>query len=111
VNKTESAVQLRFDVAATSALPGDVKERLKRLAGRRLTKEGVIVIEANATRSQERNRSDARNRLKALIVRALETPKPRKKSRPSLSSIRKVKAAKAQHSEKKALRQKPARDD
>ncbi|WP_421786906.1 alternative ribosome rescue aminoacyl-tRNA hydrolase ArfB [Hyphobacterium sp.] len=111
VNKTESAVQLRFDVTASAALPEAVKQRLKRLAGRRMTKEGVLVIEASGSRSQERNRTAARERLKALVIKALEKPKPRKKSRPSLSSIRKVKEAKAQLSQKKALRQKPARED
>lgn len=111
VNKTESAVQLRFNVAASTALPDAVKQRLKRLAGRRLTKDGELVIEASESRSQERNRAAARERLKQLILRALEKPKPRKKSRPSLSSIRKVKAAKAQHAQKKAMRQKPARED
>jgi len=111
VNKTESAVQLRFDVAKTASLPGDVKARLKRLAGRRLSKDGVLIIEASESRSQERNRAAARDRLKALIIRATHVPKPRKKSRPSLASIRKVKAAKAQRSQTKALRQKPARED
>lgn len=111
VNKTETAVQLRFDMAASTALPEDVKHHLKRLAGRRLSKEGVLIIEASESRSRERNRAAARERLKALIVRATHKPKPRKKSRPSLSSIRKVKQAKAQQAQKKALRKKPARDD
>ncbi|MEE2524787.1 alternative ribosome rescue aminoacyl-tRNA hydrolase ArfB [Hyphobacterium sp. HN65] len=111
VNKTESAVQLRFDVARTSALSDEVKARLTRLAGRRMSKDGVLIIEASESRSQERNRAAARERLKTLVIRALYKPKPRKKSRPSLASIRKVKAGKAQRSQTKALRQKPARED
>lgn len=110
VNKTESAVQLRFDVAR-SALDPAVKQRLARLAGSRMTKDGVLLIQADNQRSQERNRAEARERLRRLIERALTPPKPRKKSRPSLSSIRKQKAAKAQRSTTKALRQKPARGD
>ncbi|WP_421791400.1 alternative ribosome rescue aminoacyl-tRNA hydrolase ArfB [Hyphobacterium sp.] len=111
VNKNETAVQLRFDVTATKALPEDVKHRLKQLAGRRLSKDGVLIIEASESRSQDRNRIAARERLKALVERATHKPKPRKKSRPSLSSIRKMKQAKAQNGQKKALRQKPARDE
>lgn len=111
VNKTETAVQLRFDVSATTALPDSVKQRLKRLAGRRMTKDGVLIIEASETRSQERNRAAARARLKALIERATHKPKPRKKSQPSLSSIREMKQAKTQHAQKKALRQKPSANE
>jgi ribosome-associated protein len=111
VNKTESAVQLRFDVAGCQALDEAVKRRLVRLAGSRMTIEGVLVIRAETERSQERNRAAARERLRALIERALTPPKPRKKSRPSLASIRRQKAAKAQRSQTKALRQKPSAGD
>jgi ribosome-associated protein len=111
VNKTSSAVQLRFDAANSPSLSAEIKFRLKRVAGRRLTKDGVLVIEADGSRSQERNRAEARRKLAELIERATHRPKPRKASRPSLSSIRKVKDAKAKQGQKKALRKKPARDD
>ena len=110
VNKTESAVQLRFDVAR-SALDPAVKKRLVRLAGSRMTKDGVLLIQADNQRSQERNRAEARERLRRLIERALTPPKPRKKTRPSLSSVRKQKEAKARRSTTKSLRQKPAPGD
>jgi len=110
VNKTETAVQLRFDVAR-STLDAGVKQRLVRLAGSRMTKEGVLVIQADNQRSRERNRSEARDRLRRLVERALTPPKPRKKSRPSLSSVRKQKDAKARRSTQKALRQKPGPGD
>tara|TARA_R110002096_G_scaffold76043_1_gene179665 strand:+ start:362 stop:781 length:420 start_codon:yes stop_codon:yes gene_type:complete len=111
VNKTSSAVQLRFDAANSPNLSTEVKFRLKRLAGRKMTKDGVLIIEADGSRSQALNRTEARNRLAALIERATHRPKPRKKARPSYASIRKVKEAKAQHAQKKSLRQKPRRDD
>lgn len=111
VNTTDSAVQLRFDVEACSRLTPEVKARLKRLAGSRLTKEGVLVIRADTQRARERNRIDARSRLKALIERALVAPKPRKKSRPSLAAVRRTKEAKARISAKKASRKKPGAED
>lgn len=111
VNKTESAVQLRFDVARCATLDDAVKQRLTRLAGSRMTADGVLVIRAENQRSQDRNRVEARERLRALIERALTAPKPRKKSRPSLASVRKQKEAKARQSKTKSLRQKPAGED
>jgi len=78
VNKVSSAVQLRFDVRHSPSLPNDVAVRLMRLAGKRLTKEGVIVIIAQQFREQERNRADARERLAALIRQAAVKPKPRR---------------------------------
>ncbi|WP_300543223.1 alternative ribosome rescue aminoacyl-tRNA hydrolase ArfB [Maricaulis sp.] len=111
VNKTESAVQLRFDVRRSAALDEAVKRRLTRLAGSRMTQDGVLVIRADTHRSRERNRADARERLRSLVERALTPPKPRRKSRPSLSSIRKQKEAKAQRSKTKARRRKPGLDD
>ncbi|MHA6288385.1 alternative ribosome rescue aminoacyl-tRNA hydrolase ArfB [Maricaulis sp. CAU 1757] len=110
VNTTDSAVQLRFDVAASQALSPSVKRRLVSLAGSRMTKEGVLVIRADNERSQDRNRSAARARLRALIEQALTPPKPRRKSRPSLSSIKRQKQAKARKSETKSLRRKPPTD-
>jgi ribosome-associated protein len=77
VNKVSSAVQLRFDVRGSPSLPNDVAVRLMRLAGKRLTKEGVIVIIAQAHRDQTRNRADARERLFDLIRQATVKPKPR----------------------------------
>jgi ribosome-associated protein len=83
VNKVASAVQLRFDVAHSPSLPEDVRARLRRLAGRRLTGEGVLVIEAHRFRTQARNRDDARERLFALIRQAAVAPKKRKVTKPS----------------------------
>ena len=109
VNKTESAVQLRFDVSA-SALPDALKQRLKRIAGNRMTQEGVLVLHVEDHRSQERNRAEARTRLKRLIEQASRKPKPRLKSRPSLNSIKRQKDKKAKKSQTKSLRQKPRLD-
>ena len=89
VNKLSTAVRLRFNVEGSPSLPFDVRARLKGLAGRRLTKEGVLVIVAEQHRTQERNRADARERLLELIRRAAERPVPRRKTRPPKSSKRK----------------------
>jgi ribosome-associated protein len=83
VNKVSSAVELRFNLKANTSIPDYARGKLKRLAGRRLTLEGVIVIQADRFRSQEQNRSDARQRLKDLVAEALERPKPRIKTKPS----------------------------
>jgi len=83
VNKVATAVQLRFDVAHSAALPDDVRERLIRLAGRKVSEAGVLIITARRYRSQEQNRQDALNRFVALIRKASEVPKPRRKTRPS----------------------------
>jgi len=83
VNKVSTAVELRFDLAANRSIPEYALGKLKRLAGRRLTTDGVIVIQADRFRSQEQNRADARARLKELILEALERPKPRIKTKPS----------------------------
>ena len=85
VNKVATAVQLRFDVA-NSSLPIDVRERLTRLAGKRLTDEGILILEAQRYRTQDRNRQDALDRLVALIRRATEKPKPRRQTQPTLAS-------------------------
>lgn len=81
VNKASTAAQLRFDVAHSPSLPEPVRERLLRLAGRQLTAEGVLIIEAQRHRSQERNRKDALNRLVLLIRQAAQKPKIRHKTR------------------------------
>ena len=83
VNKVATAVQLRFDVGNSPSLPGDVRTRLIRLAGRRLTQDGILIIEARQFRTQERNREDAIGRLVELVRRAAEKPKQRKKTKPS----------------------------
>ena len=83
VNKVSTAVELRFDLRANTSIPDFARERLKRLAGRRLTTEGVIVIQADRFRSQEQNRADARARLIELIEQALVRTKLRIKTRPS----------------------------
>ena len=83
VNKTSTAIELRFDVRRSPSLPDEVRQRLERLAGSRLTLDGVLVLFAQGHRSQELNRQDAVERLVALIRRATETPKPRKKTRPT----------------------------
>jgi ribosome-associated protein len=111
VQKVETAVRLRFDVGASPSLTDDVKARLARLAGRRLTKEGVLLIEAQRYRSQERNRADALERLVMLIRAAAEPPPPpRKKTRPTLASKLRRLAGKKQRGDVKALRGKPAGD-
>ncbi|MFA7098329.1 MAG: alternative ribosome rescue aminoacyl-tRNA hydrolase ArfB, partial [Gammaproteobacteria bacterium] len=83
VNKVATAVQLRFDVARSPSLPEDVRARLMALAGRRMTGEGVLVIDARRFRTQERNRQDALERLAELIRRAAQRPKPRRKTKPT----------------------------
>ena len=88
VNKTSTAVQLRFDVRHSPSLPYDVRQRLERLAGRRLTREGVLVLVAQGERSQKRNREQALARLVALIHAAARPPVPRKKTRPPKASKR-----------------------
>lgn len=97
VNKVSTAVQLRFDVGNSPSLPGDVRTRLIRLAGRRITQDGILMIEARQHRTQERNREDAINRLVELILQATHKPKPRKKTKPS-------KAAKERRIESKKQR-------
>ena len=86
VNKVSSAVKLRWDVSATSVLAPEVKQRLLKIAGSRVTEEGVLLIVARRFRSQEQNRRDAITRLVALVQQALEEPKVRRKTRPSRAS-------------------------
>lgn len=105
VNKVETAVQLRFDVARSASLPEPVRERLLRLAGRRATREGVLVILAQRHRTQERNRDDALQRLLDLVRRAAEPPPPpRKPTRPTISSQHRRLDAKGRRAKVKALR-------
>jgi len=86
VNKVATAVQLRFDAAHSPSLPEEVRERLIRLAGKRVTTEGVLVIDARRFRTQERNREDGLERLVALIRKASQRPKPRRRTRPTMAS-------------------------
>jgi len=111
VNKVASAAQLRFDAAGSPSLPDAVKARLLRLAGSRATQDGVIVITAQRFRSQERNRDDAIARLAALIRRAAEPAKPRRKTAPSGAQRRERLAAKARRAVVKQRRRTPASDD
>ncbi len=87
VNKVATAVQLRFDAAHSSALSAEVRERLGYLAGKRMSKDGVLIIDARRFRTQEQNRKDALDRLTELIRRAARRPKTRKKTRPTAASV------------------------
>ena len=104
VNKVSSAVELRFTLYGQSALPWDVRERLARLAGRRLSTEGVIVIQAQNHRTQERNRAEALERLVTLVEQAAHRPKPRKATKPSKASKTKRLDRKTKHGGMKVLR-------
>ena len=104
VNKVATAVELRFEAARSPNLPGPVKARLKRLAGRRWTKDGAIVIHVSEERSQSRNRDIARDRLVALIRKAAVTPRKRKKTKVPPSQKRKRLDAKKRRGEVKSLR-------
>ena len=86
VNKVSTAVELRFDVRRSPALPEDVRQRLERLAGQRLTSDGVLIIRADRFRTQERNREDARERLTELIRAATHVPRKRIKTKPTVGS-------------------------
>ena len=104
VNKVATAVKLRFDVVKSPTLPEDVRERLLRLGGKRITEKGVLVIDARRFRTQERNRQDALKRLVALIERASRRPKSRKKTRPTAASKRRRLVEKHQRSVIKRMR-------
>ena len=104
VNKLSTAVQLRFDVRRSPSLPDDVRVRLMRLAGRRLTQDGVLVITAQSHRTQLQNREDAREKLLVLIRAAAERPVPRRPTRPSAGSKRRRLESKQRRAGIKALR-------
>ncbi|MDQ2804638.1 MAG: aminoacyl-tRNA hydrolase [Pseudomonadota bacterium] len=104
VNKVASAVQLRFDIRRSPSLPEDVKERLVRLAGRRVTSDGVLVISARRFRSQDRNRADALQRLVEMLREAAEPPVPRRPTRPSMAERRRRREDKGHRAAIKALR-------
>lgn len=107
VNKTETAVQLRFHAINSPSLLEPVKQRLRKIAGRRMTADGEIIIEAKRYRERERNREDARARLAALIERAATPPKPRRKTRVTLSQKKKRLESKRRRGEIKARRARP----
>ena len=108
VQKVETAVQLRFDVRGSENLPGPVRERLLRLAGRRATKDGVLVITAQRHRTQERNREDARERLLTLIRQADEPPPPpRRPTKPTHGSKLRRLEGKTHRAAVKSLRGRP----
>ena len=111
VNKTASAVQLRFNVQTCPGLPADVRQRFFKLAASRINRDGELVIEAKRYRSQDRNRADARQRLISLLERACEVPKRRKPTRPTKGSKERRLKGKKQRGRNKALRQAPGRED
>ena len=111
VNKLATAVQLRFDVRHSPSLPHEVRARLERLAGRRLTRDGVLVITAQRHRTQERNRADAVERLVELIRAAAVRPTPRRPTRPTFGSKVRRLEGKKRRSGVKAMRSTTPVDD
>jgi ribosome-associated protein len=104
VNKASTAVELRFDLARSRSLPDEVKKRLARIAGARLSEEGVVVIRADRYRSQKQNREDALARLADLVRRAAVMPKKRRPSKPSRQAKERRLEEKKRRSELKRLR-------
>lgn len=104
VNKVSTAVELRFEAERSPSLPDPVKRRLKKLAGRRWTLDGALILRVEDTRSQARNRDIARERLVKLILKATEAPKRRIATKPTKGSVRRRLEAKKQRGEVKALR-------
>ena len=104
VNKVATAIHLRFDIAASSVLPDDVKSRLLNLRDRRISSDGVVNIKAQRSRSQDKNRIDALKRLADLLRKGLVAPKARKKTKPSRKSKEKRLADKARRSQVKQSR-------
>ena len=111
VNKLSTAVQLRFDVRRSPSLPNDVAVRVMRLAGKRLTKEGVLVIVAQNHRTQERNRAEALERLIALVQEAAVRPVPRRPTKPTKASREKRLEGKRARSAIKGMRQRRPSSD
>jgi ribosome-associated protein len=111
VNKLATAVQLRFDVRRSPSLPNEVRARLERIAGRRLTRDGVLVITAQRHRTQERNRDDALTRLIEMIRAAAVRPTPRRPTRPTLGSkVRRLEGKKRRGGIKALRGAKPVED-
>jgi ribosome-associated protein len=111
VNKVATAVQLRFDVKHSPSLPNDVRARLVSLGGRKITDDGILIIEAKRFRTQDRNRQDALDRLMALVRKAAERPKPRIKTKPSSASKKRKLEAKRHRSRIKQMRRPVGRDN
>lgn len=111
VNKVSNAVELRFDSATWDALPPAARMRLRRLAGRRMTAEGLIVIDAQRFRSQEQNRADALERLLVMIRASLVEPKPRRPTKPTRASKERRLASKARDARTKKLRRRGHAED
>ena len=107
VNKVSSAVRLRYDLARAEGLSEGTRERLRRLAGRRLTRDDVLVLDAQRHRTQERNRTDALARLAAMIRLAGQAPRPRRATGPSSAARRRRLEAKRHRAETKRLRAQP----
>jgi len=111
VNKVSTAVQLFYGIGSSPALSERVRDNAIKLAGRKVSKDGVLMIEANRFRSQERNREDARERLRELIVKAAEPPPPpRRKTKPTKGSIERRLKEKTGRSEIKKMRGRPQGD-
>ncbi|PKN66187.1 MAG: aminoacyl-tRNA hydrolase [Deltaproteobacteria bacterium HGW-Deltaproteobacteria-15] len=104
VNKVSTAVQLRFDVLRSPSLPEDARQRLIRIGGKRVTDDGVLVIDARRFRTQDRNRQDARDRLVEIVRKAARKPKPRKATRPTAASRQRRIEEKKQRGKVKRMR-------
>jgi len=111
INKVATAVQLRFDAASSPSLPEEVRTRLRRLAGKRMTAEGILIVEASQHRSQERNRQEAIDRLVDLLRQAAKKPRLRRKTKPTAASRRKRLETKRRRGEIKRLRRSPPPPD
>ena len=111
VNKVASAVQLRFDIQNSTSIPDEIKPRLIKLAGKRVTSEGILLIYARTSRSQSQNRAEALERLKTLILKALHKPKPRRKTKPTAASKEKRLRSKKMRGNLKRLRGNVKDDD
>lgn len=110
VNKVASAVELRFDVAGSTSLPEDLRARVLALRDRRITREGVLVIHAARFRDQARNRDDARQRLVALLARALQPAVPRVATKPTRGSVQRRLSGKRRQAERKQARRAPGHE-
>ncbi|HRO11374.1 alternative ribosome rescue aminoacyl-tRNA hydrolase ArfB [Amaricoccus sp.] len=104
VNKVSTAVALRFEAARSPSLPDEVKARLRRVAGWRWTSDGAVIVTAERHRSQAMNRAEAREKLRAMVLAALERPKPRRPTRPTAASVRRRLEEKARRAAVKAAR-------
>lgn len=111
VNKVATAVELRFDAARSPAIDDAVRERLRRVAGTRMTADGVVVIDARRYRTQARNREDARARLVELLREAASPPRPRRRTRPTAASKTRRIDAKVRRAETKKTRGRVSSDD